>query len=240
MKKLLSLVLMLLLAIVFSAGNSWAFEVKQRVARFSATCGEALAIGDLAAIKDADGYAYEADANSATIRPAVGVVGKGCSSGGSAEIITEGILSGWTSLTEGQYGYLSETASLVTQTAPSWRQPVGVAISTTEYSFNFSPVPTGTVELLGGTSHDYGAAAVDWTMTTAEGQAPYVAATNASGAVNALLPAATAGKIRTVYNNSGQVLTFKVTGQTGGTIATGKYAVYADNGTDVVEIYEQP
>lgn len=102
------------------------------------------------------------------------------------------------------------------------------------------PDAGGTVDLAAAGTHDYAGAAVDWTMTAAEAQASYLAVTNANGAVNAILPAATAGKIRVVSNGSGQTLTLKVTGQAGATLATGKLGIYTDNGTDVVEIYEQP
>lgn len=335
----LSPCLMIVLAVLLWSLPAFAFTITQTNTRIGGTCGEALAVGDIVAIKDADGKAYKADANDATLRPAVGIVGLGCASGGKAEIVVVGRASGWTSLSEGTYGYLSETAGLVTQSAPAWAQPLGFATTTTEYFFNFGnyfdsssltalgvqsqptvyegstadayettvdvadptadrtatfpdatgtvvlstaaqtaagsfkgvangiefegatadayetmvtitdptadrtvtvPDAGGTVDLVAAATHDYAGAAVDWTLTAAEAQATFVSVSNANGAVNAILPAATAGKVRTIYNNSGQTLTVKVTGQTGGTIATGKYAIYTDNGTDVVEIYEQP
>lgn len=387
--------LILLVALLFAL-PAFAFHAKQTFVRIGATCGEALTTGSVVAIKDADGKAYKADADDATLRPAVGIVGLGCASGGSAEIITYGRITGWTSLSEGTYGYLSETAGLATQVAPAWAQPIGFAVSTTDYLVNFGnyfdsasltalgvqtqstvyegatandfettlavvdptadrtitlpdlsgtallstaastaaasitgvangfefegatadafettvsvtdptadrsivvpdapgtvmlsslatngvdaanavtgasnglvyegatadafettvsvvdptvdravsiPNAPGTVDLLSAASHDYAGAAVDWTLSVAENQAGFITVTNANGAINALLPAAVGGKIRAIYNNSGQTLTFKVTGGTGGTVATGKYALYADNGTDVFEIYEQP
>ncbi len=102
------------------------------------------------------------------------------------------------------------------------------------------PNATGTVGLNCTATHDYGGAAVDWTLSAAESQCGYITVSNATPAVNALVPTAIPGKIYTVYNNSGQVLTFKVTGQTGGTVATGKHAVYTTLAADVVEIYELP
>jgi hypothetical protein len=101
------------------------------------------------------------------------------------------------------------------------------------------PAAAGTVVLNGTASKDYGAGAADWTLTAAEAQASYITATNANGAVNAILPAAIPGKVYTVYNNTGQILTFKVTGGAGGTIANGKHAVYVGGATDVVEVFEQ-
>lgn len=102
------------------------------------------------------------------------------------------------------------------------------------------PDATGTVNLLCTATHDYGAAAVDWTLTAAEAACSAISVTNANGAVNAILPSATPGKLRTVINGSGQTLTFKVTGQTGGTVATAKWALYTTIAADVAEVYELP
>ena len=41
-------------------------------------------------------------------------------------------------------------------------------------------------------------------------------------------------------NGTGQVLTFKVYGGTGGTVASTKTAIYVGSGNDTVEIYEKP
>lgn len=102
------------------------------------------------------------------------------------------------------------------------------------------PDATGTIDLNCTASHDYAAGVVDWTMTASEAACSYITATNASGAVIAILPAATPGKTYTVNNASGQVLTFKVTGQTGGTIASAKWGLYTTLAADVVEVYELP
>ncbi len=102
------------------------------------------------------------------------------------------------------------------------------------------PDATGTINLNGTASHDYGAAAADWNLSASEGLASYIVVTNANGACQAHLAAAVPGKTYVIYNNSGQTLTFKVEGQTGGTIATGKHAFYVAGATDVIEIYEQP
>jgi hypothetical protein len=115
---------------------SAAYSVKQIWARISATAGETLTIGQLVALKDADGYAYKAKADTAAIRPAIGIVGKAATTGQSVEIIMIGIVSGWTSLSEGSPGFLSETAGAITQSAPSYSQQVGVAINTTTYFIN--------------------------------------------------------------------------------------------------------
>lgn len=116
-----------------------AYSVKKILYRVSATAGEALATGEIVCLKDADGYAYKADANDAALRPAIGIVGSktASASGETVEIIVIGVLSGWSSLSEGGNGYLSETAAAVTQSAPSWSQKVGFALTTTDYFFSF-------------------------------------------------------------------------------------------------------
>lgn len=101
------------------------------------------------------------------------------------------------------------------------------------------PNATGTVLLNGSASHDYDAAHADWTLSVAEAALSYVTATNADAGAAALLPAAVAGRCFFVYNATGQVLTFKVTGQTGGTIANTKRAYYCSDAVDVYEIWEQ-
>lgn len=103
-----------------------------------------------------------------------------------------------------------------------------------------APDATGSLSLNCTASHDYGAAAADWTMTAAEAACSYITVTNASLGVNAILPAATPGKVYTINNASGQILTFKVTGQSGGTIANTKWAFYTTGASDVLEVYELP
>jgi hypothetical protein len=100
------------------------------------------------------------------------------------------------------------------------------------------PDATGTVRLRGAATHDYGAAATTWTLSVAEQECSFLSASNANGAVIAQTAAAP-GMVWLVYNGTGQVLTFKVTGQTGATLANGKYGLYACHATDIVEIWEQ-
>ena len=113
-----------------------AYRVKQTYARFSAVAAETLATGQVVSLKT-DGLAYKADANDAALRPAVGVIGKGGATGAKVEIIVMGILSGWSTLTEGAPGYLSETAAGVTQSSPAYSQQVGYATTSTDYFFSF-------------------------------------------------------------------------------------------------------
>lgn len=131
--------IMMLLIFVFMAPQAFAaYRVKQIIMRVSGTAGETVTTGYAAGIKDADGEWYKADANDATIRPAIGVVGsKTGGDGETVEIVLIGVLTGWTSLAEGAPVYLSETAGAFTQSAPSYAQQCGVAISSTDILFNF-------------------------------------------------------------------------------------------------------
>jgi len=461
-QRLLMLFLFFVLALV-ATNASAAYSAKQVWARFQATAGETLTAGNVVMMKDADGYVYKADANDAALRPAVGIIGKGGATGTKVEVIAFGIMTGWTGLSEGVPGYLSETAAAVTQSAPAYSQQVGYAISSTDYvvafqnyfdssaltvlgtlsgatplvlegatadevestiaitdptvgdqtwtipdlaanssvaymastlptnapnaansvwgasnalvyegatanefetsvaptdptadrsiawpdasgtailsslatnapdaangvwgasnalvyegatanefetsvaptdptadrsiawpdasgtailsslatnapeaangvwgasnatvyegatanDFETSVTPTdptadrtiawpdasGTANLNCTATHDYGAAAVDWTLTVAEMQCGAISVTNANGAINAILPSAVPGKTYTIINGSGQTVTFKVSGQTGGTVATAKWALYTTIAADVAEVYELP
>lgn len=90
-------------------------------------------------------------------------------------------------------------------------------------------------------THDYGGAAVAWTMTINEASASLFTVTNANGAADAVFPTTMVQKEPfTVYNNSGFAITFKVSGQAGSSVANGKRALFIIDGTDCREIYEQP
>ena len=129
--------LVLLVVFAFMTTDAFAaYRVKQNFARFSAVAAETLTTGQVVCLKT-DGLAYKADANDAALRPALGVIGKGGTTGTKVEIIVMGILSGWSTLTEGSPGYLSETAAAVTQSAPAYSQQVGFALTTSDYFFAF-------------------------------------------------------------------------------------------------------
>jgi len=106
------------------AGEVW----RQKFERFSATAGETLSIGDVVCIKNADGLAWKADADSSTLRPAVGVIGKGGAANATVEIVPSGILTGQTELSEGYRLFLSATAGAMTTTAPTNAQIVGFVL----------------------------------------------------------------------------------------------------------------
>lgn len=134
-----SIFIFVIAAMLLAPAAFAAYSVKGTLYRISATAGEALATGNVVCIKSADGYAYKADANDADLRPAIGIVGSktASASGDSVEIILVGVLTGWSSLTEGGNAYLSETAAAVTQSAPSWNQKIGFALNATDYFFSF-------------------------------------------------------------------------------------------------------
>jgi len=130
--------LLLIALVVMTAGPALAaYSVKQVILRVSGVAGETLTTGQAVCFKDADGYVYKADANDSALRPAIGVVGsKTGTSGETVEIIIIGTLTGWSSLSENGEAYLSETAGALTQSAPSYSQQIGAAISETDYLIN--------------------------------------------------------------------------------------------------------
>ena len=101
------------------------------------------------------------------------------------------------------------------------------------------PDATGEVKLRATATHNYGGAHADWTLSVNEQAASFITATNADAGANVLLGAALPGACYFINNASGQILTFKVTGQTGGTIAASKRAFYCSDAVDVYEIWEQ-
>lgn len=134
----ISLILIMLLALT-SLADAAGWRAKYE--RFSAVAGETLATGNVVCISGSDGYAYQADANDSSLRPAVGVIGKGGASGATVEIVTRGIVYGMTAASPGARLFLSETAAGITTTGPTNAQPIGwvmpgtagAATSTTYY-----------------------------------------------------------------------------------------------------------
>lgn len=135
--KIMSILLIaVFVAVLLTAPAQAASYWTNKFVRFSATAGETLATGNVVIIKDADGYAWKADANGAGLYPAVGVIGKGGAAGSKVEIVVYGILAGQTSLSESEPGYLSETPGAITQSSPAYSQQIGFAISETAYLIN--------------------------------------------------------------------------------------------------------
>jgi hypothetical protein len=192
-KKLGLAAMVMLLMFVFMVPLASAYSVRHVFARVSGTAGETVVTGQVVALKDADGEWYLADADDVTIRPAIGIVGsKTGGNGDTIEIILQGILTGWTTLAEGDPAYLSETAGAVTQSAPSYAQQLGIAISTTDYYFDFQNYfDSSAVTALGVLS---GASPIVLEGNTADAYETTVAVTDP-----------TADRTFTIPNKSGQV-----------------------------------
>jgi hypothetical protein len=181
-------ILALLLTVTMDAS---AYTVKQALMRFSAVAAETLVTGNVVMLKT-DGLAYKADANDAALRPAIGIVGKGGAAAATVEIIVIGRLSGWSTLTEGAPGYLSETAAAVTQSSPAYSQQVGQAVTATDYIVNFQNYfDSSSLTVLGTLS---GATPLVFDGATPGGFATTVAITDP-----------TANRTVTIPNKTGQV-----------------------------------
>jgi len=126
-KKLIGLILMMaILAMIAIPVTSQATASWQsKYVRFSATAGETLATGNVVCIAGTDGKAYKADSNDSALRPAVGVIGIGGSSGATVEIVAIGVITGMTTASPGARLFLSETAGAITTTGPTNAQAIG-------------------------------------------------------------------------------------------------------------------
>jgi hypothetical protein len=109
-------------------------------------------------------------------------------------------------------------------------------------------IPSDHVYKIGGVnalqnavSHAYGSAHLAWVLTAAQARGTEFVVTGANADPNMSFPAVQAGKTPfAVVNGSGHVLTVKVAGQSGATLANTKTGLYRFGAADVVEIYEQP
>jgi hypothetical protein len=144
---------------------------------------------------------------------------------GLRTVVTENVL-----LYSGATLNIVQTVGAPTIWQGAYRYAVGSAITAGRYSSQANTI----------VYHDYGAGVADWDISEAEAEAGVFQVTNASGPVNAILGANVPGRGYFIYNGSGQVLTFKVSGGSGGTIANGKNAYYQSGTSDVVEIWETP
>lgn len=146
-KSILMVVMFLFVAVLATQADAGSWRSKY--VRFSATAGETLAVGNVVCIKPADGKAYLADADDSALRPAVGVIGKGGSSGATVEIVAIGVLAGQTSASPGARLFLSETAGAFTTTGPTNAQALGWVLpgtaggSTTYFLNVHSPASAG-------------------------------------------------------------------------------------------------
>jgi hypothetical protein len=116
--------IMAMFVCVVYGGSFW--QVKN--ARFSGTAGETLTVGQVVCIKASDNKIYKAKADDASLRPAVGVIGKGGTSGALVEIVTDGIIAGMSNATPGGRLYLDTTAGGITTSAPNAPQVIGFGL----------------------------------------------------------------------------------------------------------------
>lgn len=112
--------------------------------------------------------------------------------------------------------------------------PTGAIVGTTDVQTLSGKVLTDPATTVTITAHDYGAAAVDWTLSAAELLKPVQKAINASGAVNAIVAVTLRPYI--FINASGQALTVKTAAGTGITIANNKSAMVMSDGTNVIRL----
>ena len=119
----------------------------------------------------------------------------------------------------------------------------------TAYKFTITGTPTadrtitipnvsGSILVANATTKAWTSTHADWTMTTNEAAATYITTTGtADSGFSVVLPAAAAGRIWVLNNTCGQTVTFKVTGQSGDTVANNKYAIFIGTATDVLKLY---
>lgn len=126
--------LALLLAIMcvgLLAATASAWSWKQKSERISGVAGETLATGSAVCMLS-DGKVYKADADNATARPAIGVIGdKAGAAGDTVEIVTRGVIAGAGSAnTVGSRLYLQAEPGVFNSTAPTTggNQTIGVAL----------------------------------------------------------------------------------------------------------------
>jgi hypothetical protein len=103
------------------------------------TAGESLSINDLVYQDKGDGLIYKASNNDDDKVDVLGFVRKDAALGNPVEIITSGIIKGFTALSVGRIYYL-ELNGAITEFAPSingtWVVPVAMAVSETEIVIN--------------------------------------------------------------------------------------------------------
>lgn len=109
--------------------------------------GESISQNDAVYQSNADGLIYKA---SSSDRKFLGFAKKAASSTESVEIVTGGILNGFSSLDAGKLYYLTSTAGAISDIGPSangqWVVAVGLAVSNTELVIN--PVASGNARLI--------------------------------------------------------------------------------------------
>ncbi|MGX7894412.1 glycine-rich domain-containing protein [Tsuneonella sp. HG222] len=95
------------------------------------TAGEALSARDACYISSSDGKAYKCDADDLTKIDFKGFAQEGAALNATVRLVPEGMMTGFTGLTQNGIYFLSGTAGAITTTAPTNKRIVGVAMSTT-------------------------------------------------------------------------------------------------------------
>lgn len=93
--------------------------------------GEALTALDAVYINTADGKAYKCDADDTAKLGFIGFAQEGALLGANVQIRNHGLMTGFVGLTVGSTYYLSGTLGAITTTAPTYKRPVGIAVSAT-------------------------------------------------------------------------------------------------------------
>lgn len=110
----------------------------------------------------------------------------------------------------------------------------GIRIPTEAYGSGGAGNNCGTMAIEKLITLDFGAAHAAKTLTASQTCASVILCTNAdTTATTVNFPAAQPGNVFVVNNTSTSAITFKVTGQTGISVATSKSAVLYMNATDV-------
>lgn len=117
-----------------------------------------------------------------------------------------------------------------------WPGADGIRVPTEVCGSNGAATPGGTLALVKQVSHSFASAAADWNLNANETQASHYIVTSASGAANVVFPGAFPGKRFSVYNDSGQAITFLVAGQTGIVVANTKRAILVCETTDIARV----
>lgn len=95
------------------------------------TAGEALSARDACYISTSNGKVYKCDADDETKIEFVGFAQEAATTNGAVNLVHNGHLGGFSSLTIGAAYYLSGTAGAITETAPSTAIRAGIATSAT-------------------------------------------------------------------------------------------------------------
>lgn len=143
-KKIQSILISVLFAVMMFGGNAFAAQSWQKVyGSWAGTAGESIVLGDVLCFSRytaTTGKIFKADADNSARRPAIGIAQSAAGDGTTVNVVTSGIMTGNSGLTIGNVKYLSDTAGSIIYTAVSaYPQEIATCISSTRYQINFSP-----------------------------------------------------------------------------------------------------